>query len=64
MQALNLSDGMAWKWHSGAYTYQLELLDLSGRVVKQLMDLVFLAAGIENGFWFIADEGNWVEGRR
>lgn len=41
-----------------------ELLDSSGHVVRQVMDLVFLAGGIDNGFWFIDDEGNWVEGRR
>jgi hypothetical protein len=33
----------------------------SGQVVKQVMDLVFLAGGIPNGFWFIDDDGNWIQ---
>ena len=37
-----------------------ELLDQTGRIVKEVMDRVFLAAGLTNGTWHIDDEGNWV----
>jgi hypothetical protein len=47
-------------WH---FSEPQDLFADSGRVVKQVMDLVFLAGGIENGFWFIDEDGNWVEGR-
>jgi hypothetical protein len=40
-----------------------ELVDNAGHVVKQVMDLVFLAGGITNGFWFIDEAGNWVGGQ-
>jgi hypothetical protein len=49
--------GRLWRFDERA-----ELLDSSGHVVKQVMDLIFLAGGITNGFWFIDDAGNWVEG--
>jgi hypothetical protein len=37
-----------------------ELLDQAGRIVKEVMDRVFLAAGLTNGTWQIDDAGNWV----
>jgi hypothetical protein len=50
--------GQLWRFHQPD-----ELLDNAGIVVKQVMDLVFLAAGIVNGFPFIDQDGNWVERR-
>jgi hypothetical protein len=48
-------------WH---FAEPQDLLGASAHVVKQVMDLVFVAGGIDNGFWFIDDDGNWVEGSR
>jgi hypothetical protein len=38
-----------------------DLLDDAGRVVKQVMDLVFLAAGARNGCWLIDRDGRLLE---
>jgi hypothetical protein len=41
-----------------------ELLDDAGRIVKEVMDRVFLSGGIEDGFRSINDNGSWVEASR
>jgi hypothetical protein len=45
-------------WHFLAST---ELLEGAGRIVKEVMDLVFLSGGIETGFWMVNEEGDWVD---
>jgi hypothetical protein len=45
-------------WH---FSEPQELLAGAAEIVRQVMDFVFLAGGIDNGFWFIDDDGNWAE---
>jgi hypothetical protein len=35
-----------------------DLAGASGRIIKQVMDDVFLAAGVGHGIWFIDQDGN------
>ncbi len=51
--------GQLWRFPERA-----ELVANAGRVVKQVMDLVCVAGGITNGFWFIDEDGNWIKGGR
>lgn len=44
-------------WHGE----RSDLGEASGRIVKQVMDDVFLAAGVRNGCWFIDGDGNLLE---
>jgi hypothetical protein len=34
-----------------------DLLDSAGLIIKQIMDLVFLAAGISSGCWLVDSQG-------
>lgn len=38
-----------------------ELVDAAGRITKDVMDRVFLAAGIRSGCWFIDEDGHVLE---
>jgi hypothetical protein len=60
LHPINESDITGRLWH---FSDAGQLLESSGRVVKQVMDLAFLAGGIESGIWFIDDEGNWTDAR-
>jgi hypothetical protein len=53
--ALDSIRGDLWTGERG------ELLREAGRIVKQVMDLVFLAAGARNGCWLVDPEGRLVE---
>ncbi len=50
--------GRLWRFPERA-----ELLDSAGRILKEVMDRVSLAAGLTDGFWFIDDDGHWIDRR-
>lgn len=47
-------------WH---FPERFELIDHAAGVVKEVMDLVFVTGGIPSEFWFIDEEGRWIERR-
>jgi hypothetical protein len=50
--------GSLWR-----FAEPVEVIDRAPQIVKEAMNLVFAAGGIPSDFWFIDDEGRWVQRR-